>query len=70
MPAVTTAASPGVAGDSQMADCVEVLSSNYRVIMELRGKPQVNVVDAIRAARASLVRHQGLRAVAGAPATA
>ena len=50
----------------EAGNSVEVLSSNYLgVINELRGKPQVDAVDAVRAARASLVRHQGLCAAAG-----
>jgi hypothetical protein len=45
----------------EAGNSVEVLSSNYLgVIKELRGKPQADAVDAIRAARASLVRHQGV----------
>jgi integrase len=45
----------------EAGNSVEVLPSNYLgVIKELRGKPQVDAVDAIRAARASLGRHQGL----------
>jgi hypothetical protein len=43
----------------EAGNSVEVLSSNYLgVIKELRGKPQMDADDAIRAARASLVRHQ------------
>jgi integrase len=43
----------------EAGNSVEVLSSNYLgVIKELRGKPQMNAEDAIRAARASRVRHE------------
>jgi hypothetical protein len=49
---------PGEIAD-EAGNSVEVLSSNYLgVIKELRGKPQMDADDAIRAARASRVRHQ------------
>jgi hypothetical protein len=45
----------------EAGNSAEVLSSNYLgVIKELRGKPQMGAEDAIREARASLVRHQSV----------
>jgi integrase len=53
----------------EAGNSVEVLSSSYLgVIKELRGKPQVDAEDAIRGARASLVRHQGVGTAAGTAA--
>jgi hypothetical protein len=46
---------------AEAGNSVEILSStDLGVIKELRGEPTVDAEDAIRAARASLVRHQGV----------